>query len=157
MLAMNNLDPDMPEGAQQSTALDLRSTIAGILVSQPVAPGAWVQVGADIAVVADYAAVQVEAEVPESLIPLLGNAVGKSARISISGEPSLAIDLTGMLAAAVGVVQLPWERQRRPTAMSRAESTRLRSIRSYITQPTARQEYKSRIADTYSRPSSVAT
>ena len=91
LLAMNNLDPDTPEGAQQSTVLDLRSSIAGILVSRSVTPGAWVQAGTDIAVIADYATVQVEAEVPESLIPLLGNAAGKSARVSIAGDPALVL------------------------------------------------------------------
>lgn len=89
LLAMHNLDPDTPEGAQQSTVLDLRSTIAGVLVSRSVAPGAWVQAGTDIAVVADYSTVHVEAEVPESLIPRLGDAAGKSARISLSGDTAL--------------------------------------------------------------------
>lgn len=91
LLAMNNLDPDTPEGAQQSTVLDLRSLISGTIVSRSVVPGAWVQAGTDIAVVADYATVQVEAEVPESLIPLLGNAAGKSVRVSVSGDPSVAM------------------------------------------------------------------
>lgn len=91
LLAMNNLDPETPEGAPQSTVLELRSTIAGVLVSRAVAPGAWVQAGTEIAVIADYAVVQVEAEVPESQIPRLGNAAGKSARISLPGDPSLTM------------------------------------------------------------------
>lgn len=89
LLAMNNLDPEMPEGAPQSTVLELRSAIAGVLVSRAVTPGSWVQAGTEIAVVADYSMVQVEAEVPESQIPRLGDAAGKPVRISLSGDPAL--------------------------------------------------------------------
>ncbi len=94
LLAMNNLDPDTPEGALQSTVLELRSAIAGVLVGRDITPGAWVPAGTTIAAVADYTTVQIEAEVPESLIPRFGHVTGKSARVSISGDPSQAVSGT---------------------------------------------------------------
>jgi cobalt-zinc-cadmium efflux system membrane fusion protein len=75
--------------ADQTGRLKLLAAIDGVVIARSAVAGQGVEVGKTILEVADYATVQVEGELPESLVGRLSDAAGKTARIrtDADGEP----------------------------------------------------------------------
>lgn len=94
LLAMHNVDLDTPVGGEMSNTLVLRAAVAGRIADVDVEIGAWVEAGREIATIADYSQVLIEAEVPESLLARIGGAVGGTARIA---DPAGGEAITGQV------------------------------------------------------------
>lgn len=73
-------------GATESGVLLLAAAIDGIVVAQSVIVGQGVDAGQSIAQIVDLAAVQIEGEAPENLLPLLAASQSAVARIRSGGD-----------------------------------------------------------------------
>jgi RND family efflux transporter MFP subunit len=76
-------------GREQSGRLALVAALDGVVISRSAVAGQGVEAGQTILEVADYTTVQVEGELPESLVGRLTDPAGRSARIRVDadGEP----------------------------------------------------------------------
>ena len=71
-----------------SIDLKLQHLKSGVVTQLPVVAGQWTQAGEVLARVADYRVVQIEGQVPESLIPRVRNSESNGVRIRIPSDPS---------------------------------------------------------------------
>lgn len=104
LLAVSNIDPQAAEiafpaaptkpGANPEAALNLirlRSPIEGVIVARSVRPGQGIAAGESLLEVADHTQMQIEGEVPESLLPRLTKVPQADVRIRLEAEPNRAV------------------------------------------------------------------
>ncbi len=70
----------------------LRAAIDGYVVKRLVAPGEWAQAGLDLIEVADYSKVQIEGELPESLIDSVSHRRSDKVRVRVPSNPGYLAD-----------------------------------------------------------------
>lgn len=88
LLVINNIDPHSDPASEVTGVLEIRATGKGVVVHRFVMPGQWVDQGAAIIEVVDYSVVQVEGEIPESLISRIRARKTKRVRIRTPSDPS---------------------------------------------------------------------
>jgi multidrug efflux pump subunit AcrA (membrane-fusion protein) len=81
LLAMNNLEAGTDLAAAYSGLLELKAPLNGVVISRTIQGGQWVNAGQSVLEIADYSVVQVEGELPESLIARIQNRETGKARI----------------------------------------------------------------------------
>jgi len=80
MLAIHNIDPQAgtAENPAVGSALEIRAEMDGVIVRRDALVGNWVEAGTALLNIADYSSVQIEGELPESLISrVLGRTVDR--------------------------------------------------------------------------------
>jgi len=100
LLAVSNIDPQQADialpgepskpGANPDAALNLirlRSPIEGLVVARTVRPGQGISAGETLLEVADHTQMQIEGEVPESLLPRLVKVPQADVRIRLESQP----------------------------------------------------------------------
>lgn len=87
LLVMNNLDPSTEIGQALSGVLEVKAEADGLVVSRFAMPGHWLQAGQIILEVADYGVVQIEGELPESLIARVVSRKSDKVRIRTPSDP----------------------------------------------------------------------
>jgi RND family efflux transporter MFP subunit len=85
-------DLDLSEAPRQDFAL--RSAVDGYVVKRLVAPGEWAQPGQVLIEVADYAQVQIEGELPESLIASVRGRRSDKVRVRVPADPDFLAEGT---------------------------------------------------------------
>lgn len=81
LLAMNNIEVGTDLSSSYSGILELKSDINGVVVSRTILAGQWVNAGQSVLEVADHSVVQIEGELPESLIARVQNRKSEKVRI----------------------------------------------------------------------------
>jgi len=94
MLAIHNIDPETKPDQQISSTYSIRAEIEGTVISRQAVPGQWVQPGESILTVADYSTVQIEGELPESLIPRVEKRTGDKVRVRPVSDPATVLEGT---------------------------------------------------------------
>jgi len=87
LLTMNNIDPGVNIGQQLSSILEVKAETEGVVIARPGIPGRWVRAGETILEVADYSAVQIDGELPESLIARVRDRKSDKVRIRTPADP----------------------------------------------------------------------
>jgi len=80
MLSIHNIDPHggTAENPAVGSALEIRAEMDGVIVRRDALVGNWVEAGTSLLNIADYSSVQIEGELPESLISRVeGRSVNK--------------------------------------------------------------------------------
>jgi RND family efflux transporter MFP subunit len=91
--------PDLDLGEKPRQEFTLRAAIDGYVVKRLVAPGEWAQPGQVLVEVADYGQVQIEGELPESLIASVRRRQSDKVRIRVPADPDfLAVGTVRFLA-----------------------------------------------------------
>jgi RND family efflux transporter MFP subunit len=83
---------DLSEPPRQE--FTLRSTVDGYVVKRLVAPGEWAQPGQVLIEVADYEQVQIEGELPESLIAPVRSRKSDKVRVRVPADPDFLAEGT---------------------------------------------------------------
>ena len=104
LLAVSNIDPQQADialpgetpktDANLDAALNLirlRSPIEGIVVARTVRPGQGISAGETLLEVADHTQMQIEGEVPESLLPRLVKVPQADVRIRLEAQPQRVV------------------------------------------------------------------
>ena len=73
---------------EPSSHLSIRAPAAGVVVKRLAMPGQWIEAGETILETADYSTVQIEGELPESLIPRIRARKSNKVRVRIPSDPS---------------------------------------------------------------------
>lgn len=94
MLAIYNIDSDIDGQQQIGGALSLLAEADGVVVERRAMPGHWVQAGERILTIADYSSVQIEGELPESLIPRIEKRSVNKVRVRPASDPSVVLEGT---------------------------------------------------------------
>lgn len=87
MLAINNISPTADTDAEPSGKVLIRAAMAGKVIHRSALPGQWIEAGHTLMEIADYSEVQVEGEVPESLIARIRSRQSKHVRVRIPADP----------------------------------------------------------------------
>ncbi len=91
--AMKQLVGEIEQGkAHESGRLILHALFDGVVTERNAVIGAGVQAGETLLRVADYKTMQVDAEVPESLLPRLSSSIGNKVRIRPKSNGDLVVD-----------------------------------------------------------------
>jgi len=86
--AVNTVIPNTDDGADSRTGIvRLYAPISGVVVAREVIGGQGVEAGQTLLTIAEYSHVQIEGELPESLVPRLDIFSGKSVRIRRASDP----------------------------------------------------------------------
>jgi len=94
LLAMANVEPAQQTAVTQPTSdtqiniVQLVAPADGVVVERTARPGHWAAAGETILVVADYSIVQIEGELPESLIPRVASRSSDVVRVRIPAQPA---------------------------------------------------------------------
>ena len=93
LLVINNIDPATIEpgtdGEGQLTGmLEIRAAAEGVVVKRSAMPGQWIEAGGTILETADYRSVQIEGELPESLIARVRARTSNKVRVRIPSDSS---------------------------------------------------------------------
>ena len=91
MLAIHNVDSET-ESSQPGSALIIKAESDGVVLERTAIPGKWIQAGENLLTVADYSSVQVEGELPESLIPRIEQRSSDKVRIRPASDPSSILE-----------------------------------------------------------------
>jgi len=97
LMAMANVEPAQQEPATQPTAevpiniVRLLSPAEGVVVERTARPGQWAAAGDTQLSVADYSTVQIEGELPESLIPRVASRASDVVRVRIPSQPAFLV------------------------------------------------------------------
>ena len=94
MLAIYNIEPDSKPESQIGGTLVLKAEADGIVVKREVMAGNWVLAGQTLVTVADFSVVQIEGELPESLIPRVEARNVNRVRIRPASSPSSVLEGT---------------------------------------------------------------
>lgn len=94
LLAMNNLDIGTNLSTAYSGVLDLKSEINGVVVARSILAGQWVNAGQSVLEVADYSLVQIEGELPESLIARVQSRKTEKVRVRTPADPTFVVEGT---------------------------------------------------------------
>ena len=94
MLAIYNIEPDSKPESQIGGTLVLKAEADGIVVKREVMAGNWVLAGQTLVTVADFSVVQIEGELPESLIPRVEARTVNRVRIRPASSPSSVLEGT---------------------------------------------------------------
>ena len=87
LLALNNIEPEA-DLSKLTGHVKIRALMDAVVVHRDVMPGQWVDAGEEILKTADYAVVQIEGELPESLVPRVRARTSQKVRVRIPSEPS---------------------------------------------------------------------
>lgn len=94
LLAMANVEPaqqsavTQPAGDSPINIVRLLAQADGVVVERNARPGHWATAGETLLSVADYRVVQIEGELPESLIPRVASRSSDAVRVRIPAQPS---------------------------------------------------------------------
>ena len=88
LLAINNLDPKVELVQQATGQYEIRAESDGIVIRRLAIPGQWLNPGESILAVADHSIMQIEGEVPESLIARLRQSEHNKVRIRTASDPT---------------------------------------------------------------------
>lgn len=94
LLGMTNVEPTQPGSSSQPAGdepiniLRLLAPADGVVIERMARPGHWAAAGETLLSVADYSAVQIEGELPESLIPRVAARSSNVVRVRIPADPS---------------------------------------------------------------------
>ncbi len=86
LLLVNNIDPGTDLGTLTGQ-VELRAEANGVVVRREGMPGRWVAAGETVLEIANYAVVQVEGELPESLIPRVERRESSAVRVRVPSDP----------------------------------------------------------------------
>lgn len=92
MLAIYNIEPDAKLESQIGGSMVLKAEADGIVVKREAMPGNWVQPGQTIVTVADFSVVQIEGELPESLIPKVEARTINIIRVRPASSPATVLE-----------------------------------------------------------------
>lgn len=87
LLIMNNLDPRVDLGLPFTSVLEIKAEADGVVVRRTAIPGHWAQAGESILEIADYGEVQIEGEIPESLLSRIIGRQADKVRIRTPADP----------------------------------------------------------------------
>jgi RND family efflux transporter MFP subunit len=88
LLVLNNIEPGTDHDGQLTGKFEIRAAAYGVVIERFVMPGEWIEGGQKILEVADYRTVQVEGELPESLIARMRARKTNKVRVRIPSNPS---------------------------------------------------------------------
>lgn len=94
LLAMANVEPAQQTASSQPNCdepiniVRLLAPADGVVVDRTARPGHWAAAGETLLAIADYSAVQIEGELPESLIPRVAARSLDVVRVKIPADPS---------------------------------------------------------------------
>lgn len=96
MLAIYNIEPDAPQEkrGQIGGSLILKAESDGIVIKREALAGSWVMPGQAIVTVADFSVVQIEGELPESLIPRVEARTVDKVRVRPISSPTSVLEGT---------------------------------------------------------------
>ncbi len=94
MLAIYNIEPDAKPESQIGGSLTLKAESDGVVIKREAMAGSWVQPGQPIVSVADFSVVQVEGELPESLIPRVEARTVNKVRVRPISSPTSVLEGT---------------------------------------------------------------
>ncbi|HKQ47531.1 MAG TPA: efflux RND transporter periplasmic adaptor subunit [Phycisphaerae bacterium] len=94
--ARNSVGGEADSGAADLTdgQLNLQRLVApadGVVVERSARPGHWAAAGETLLSVADYSVVQIEGELPESLIPRVASRSSDAVRVRIPSQPAFLV------------------------------------------------------------------
>lgn len=94
LLALSNVEPvqqaaaTQPATTQPINLVRLVAPADGVVVERKAHPGHWAQAGETLLSVADYSVVQIEGELPESLLARLAGKASSGVRVRAASDPS---------------------------------------------------------------------
>ena len=94
MLAIYNIEPDANPDSQVGGSLTLKAESDGIVIKREAMAGSWVMPGQAIVTVADFSIVQIEGELPESLIPRVEARTVNKVRVRPISSPASVLQGT---------------------------------------------------------------
>ena len=94
MLAVYNIEPDSKPESQIGGSLTLKAESDGIVIKREAMAGSWVMPGQAIVTVADFSVVQIEGELPESLIPRVESRTVNKVRVRPISSPTTVLEGT---------------------------------------------------------------
>lgn len=94
LLIMNNIDPSSDIADAPTGALEIKAEADGVVIERWALSGQWVEAGESLFEVGDYSSVQIEGELPESLIPRVRQRSSNKVRVRIPSDPSFMAEGT---------------------------------------------------------------
>ena len=91
MLAIHNIDPASSETQPIGSSFSIFADLDGIVIERGAVPGSWLQPSDPILTVADFSSVQVEGELPESLISRVEKRTGENVRVRPVSDPTTVL------------------------------------------------------------------
>ena len=87
LLAMYNIEPGIDMGQPLTSVYEIRADADGVVVTRSAMQGNWVQAGQSFLEIADYSEVQIEGEIPESMLSQIRARKTEKVRLRTPADP----------------------------------------------------------------------